>query len=78
MGTIISFIFSCSNKLQNMLCFCKTILEKVSFDKNLFKKELKKSTRLIDKKERMVLKIWCLTSFANYRDIILEVFENTI
>ena len=78
MGTIISFIFSYNKKLQNMLCFCKTILEKVSFDKNLFKKELKKSTRLIDKKERMVLKIWCLTSFANYRDIILEVFENTI
>ena len=61
-----------------MLRFCKTILQKVSFDKNLFKKELKKSTRLVNKKEQMVLKIWCLTSFANYQDIILDVFENTI
>ena len=61
-----------------MLRFCKTILQKVSFDKNLFKKELKKSTRLISKKEQMILKIWCLTTFANYKDIILDVFENTI
>lgn len=61
-----------------MLRFCKTILHKVSFDKHLFRKELKKSTRLINKKEQMVLKIWCLTTFANYKDVILEVFENTI
>ena len=61
-----------------MLRFCKTILQKVSFDKNLFKKELKKSTRLVNKKEQMVLKIWCLTTFTNYKDIILDVFENTI
>ena len=61
-----------------MLRFCKTILQKVSFDKNLFKKELKKSARIVNKKEQMVLKIWCLTNFANYKDIILDVFENTI
>ena len=61
-----------------MLRFCKTILQKVSFDKNLFKKELKKSARLVNKKEQMVFKIWCLTTFANYKDIILDVFENTI
>ena len=61
-----------------MLRFCKTILQKVSFDKNLFKKELKKSTRFVSKREQMALKIWFLTSFANYKDIILDVFENTI
>ena len=61
-----------------MLRFCKIILEKVSFDKNLFRKELKKSSHLVSKKEQMALKIWCLTSFANYKDIILDVFENTI
>ena len=61
-----------------MLRFCKNILQKVSFDKNLFKKELKKSTRFVSKREQMALKIWCLTSFANYKDIILDVFENTI
>ena len=61
-----------------MLRFCKIILEKVSFDKNLFRKELKKSTHLVSKNEQMVLKIWCVTTFANYKDIILDVFENTI
>ena len=61
-----------------MLRFCKIILEKVSFDKNLFRKELKKSTHLVSKKEQMALKIWCLTTFTNYKDIILDVFENTI
>ena len=61
-----------------MLHFCKTILQKVSFDKKLFKKELKKSTHLVNKKEKMVLKIWCLTNFTNYKDIILDVFENAI
>tara|TARA_B100000886_G_scaffold283770_1_gene208105 strand:- start:226 stop:411 length:186 start_codon:yes stop_codon:yes gene_type:complete len=61
-----------------MLRFCKTILQKVSFDKNLFKKELKKSTHFVSKKEQMILKIWCLTYFANHKDIILDVFENTI
>ena len=61
-----------------MLRFCKIILEKVSFDKNLFRKELKKSTHLVSKKEQMALKIWCLTTFANYKDIIIDVFENTI
>ena len=45
-----------------MLRFCKTILQKVSFDKNLFKKELKKSTHLVNKKEKMVLKILPLVS----------------
>ncbi|MAZ54855.1 MAG: hypothetical protein CMP55_03520 [Flavobacteriales bacterium] len=61
-----------------MLRFCKIILEKVSFDKNLFRKELKKSTHLVNKNEQIALKIWCLTTFANYKDIILDVFENTI
>lgn len=61
-----------------MLKFCKTILNKVSFDKHLFRKELKKSTHLVEKHELLVLKIWCLASFANYKDVILEVFESTI
>ena len=61
-----------------MLHFCKTILQKVSFDKTLFKKELQKSAILVNIDERIVLKIWCLMTFANYKDVILEVFENTI
>jgi hypothetical protein len=59
-----------------MLKFCKTILKKVSFDKFLFRKELKKSILMLQKKEIITFKIWCLSYFGNHKDIILEVFEN--
>lgn len=60
-----------------MLNFCKTILKKVSFDKHLFQKELKKSILMLQKKELITFKIWCLSCFGNYREIIIEVFENS-
>ena len=58
-----------------MLEFSKKILSKVSFDRNLFQKELQKSARWIGKHEVSALKIWALTSFAHYKDTILEVFD---
>jgi len=58
-----------------MLEFSKKILQKVSFDKKLFTKELQKSARWIPKHEVAALKIWALTSFAHYKDTILEVFD---
>ena len=58
-----------------MLEFSKKILQKVSFDKNLFTKELQKSVRWVGKHEVSALKIWALTSFAHYKDSILEVFD---
>ena len=58
-----------------MLDFSKKILKKVSFDKTLFKKELAKSIRWLSKKEIVALKIWALTSFTQYKHIILEVFD---
>ncbi len=58
-----------------MLEFSKKILQKVSFDKQLFKKELQKSARWIGKHELSALKIWALTYFAHYKDTILEVFD---
>ena len=59
-----------------MLEFSKKILSKVSFDRNLFRKELQKSARWMNKRDIMLLKIWALTSFSQYKDIILEVFDN--
>ncbi len=59
-----------------MLEFSKKILSKVSFDRNLFQKELQKSARWMNKRDMMLLKIWALTSFSQYKDIILEVFDN--
>ena len=65
-----------SDVIDNMLS--KQTQSQIKTGLDGFKKELKKSTRLVNKKEQMVLKIWCLTTFANYKDIILDVFENTI
>jgi|TARA_B100000768_G_scaffold55241_1_gene53730 hypothetical protein len=58
-----------------MLEFTKKILSKVSFDKILFKKELSKSARWLSKEEVITLKIWALTTFSQYKNTILEVFD---
>ena len=58
-----------------MLEFSKKILRKVSFDKNLFRKELRKSTVWLNKKEVITLKIWALTTFSQYKNTILEVID---
>lgn len=60
-----------------MYKYVQHILEKVSFDKDLFKKELIKGIRLLKRSELMALKIWCLAKFGGeYKDIIAEVFRN--
>lgn len=57
----------------------KQILQKVSFDRSLFKKELRKSIQWIKPNERVQLKAWCLVTFGHlYRDIILEVFDKNL
>ncbi|HHH54969.1 MAG TPA: hypothetical protein ENK91_15000 [Bacteroidetes bacterium] len=38
--------------------YTKTILEKVSFDKNIFKRELSKANKLLLPHEKYELKIW--------------------
>lgn len=59
-----------------MLELSKTILSKISFDKYLFKKELKKARNWLKPNEVLVLKVWCLAHFGTqYNDIILEVFD---
>jgi|TARA_B100001093_G_scaffold305440_1_gene291356 hypothetical protein len=61
-----------------MLEFSKKILNSVSFDKKLFKKELHKNIGWLDKKEVIILKIWALTTFSQYKKIILDVYDQTI
>lgn len=58
-----------------MFEYTKQILTKVSFDKSLFKKELIKALRLLKKDERLLLKVWCVASFATYSDVIVDVFR---
>jgi len=58
-----------------MLELSKKILYKVSFDKKLFKKELKKSLYWLNKNDGISLKIWCLTAFSQYKSTILDVCD---
>ena len=59
-----------------MLKYTKTILQKVSFNKDLFKKELQKSLRWLKKDEVIVLQTWCVINFGTmYMDVINEVFK---
>jgi len=55
----------------------KNILEKVSFDRALFQKELMKAAKWLKPDEKTLLKVWCLTTFGHmYKNEILEVFKN--
>ena len=55
----------------------KRILEKVSFDKTLFRKELTKAVKWLNPTEKTLLMVWCLATFGNqYKDVIKEVFKN--
>lgn len=56
--------------------YTKEILTKVSFDRALFRKELKKSVRWLKREERRLLKVWCISTFGSlYLDIIMEAFK---
>jgi hypothetical protein len=60
-----------------MLEYAKTVLEKVSFDRDLFRKELKKSKQLLKEDEIELLQSWCRMSFTEkFPDVIGEVFDN--
>lgn len=62
---------------MQMLEMSKLILQKVSFDKQLFAKELKKAVRWLQPDEKTMLKMWCLATFGEiYRDTVIDVFRN--
>jgi len=55
----------------------KNILEKVSFDKTLFRKELTKAVTWLKPDEKTLLMVWCIGTFGHkYKDVISEVFKN--
>ena len=59
-----------------MFEYTKQILTKVSFDRMLFRKELKKAMKWLKSDERRMLMVWCLATFGQrYSDIINEVFR---
>ena len=72
------YLRSPRNKFIAMFEMSKLILQRVSFDKKLFRKELSKALKWLKPKERILLYGWCLTQFGMYRDVILEVFRHAV
>ncbi|MDG2426751.1 MAG: hypothetical protein P8M07_09220 [Flavobacteriales bacterium] len=61
---------------QSMLNYCKRILAKVSFDPQLFTKELTKSIRRLEIGDLETLYNWCIVQFGSrYGDIIQRAFS---
>lgn len=62
-----------------MMEFSKQVLQKVSFDPRLFRKELIKARKWVGQSDQLVLKAWCLATFGHlYKDVIVEVFKSTM
>ncbi len=62
-----------------MFEYSKEILTKVSFDKSLFAKELRKAITWLKKDERKMLMVWCLATFGNkYSDVIIQTFRHVV
>lgn len=57
-----------------MLEYVKLILQKVSFDQQLFEKELKKSIRDLIEDELIDLKKWCYENFSKEHEILNRCF----
>ena len=55
-----------------MLEYFKTILSKVSFDKRLFEKELRKAIKSLVSKELEELKNWCYIKFGHIYGPIID------
>jgi len=63
-------------QIRNMFELSKNILQKVSFDKTLFQKELTKALQWLKKEEQFLLFVWCVTTFHQYKDLVIEVYRN--
>jgi len=61
--------------MSAMLEFVKQVLQGVSFDKELFRKELYKNLLLISPAEKTLLLTWCLTHFAQHYEILKDAFR---
>lgn len=59
-----------------MLKYTEMVLQKVSFNKDLFTRELKKSLKWLKRDEAIILKSWCVLHFGSvYSDVIHDVFS---
>ncbi len=56
--------FVLTNQESSMLKYCKLILDKMSFDRNLLRKEYRKSLRWLTHEECLKLKEWMRVRFS--------------
>jgi hypothetical protein len=62
-----------------MLKYAKEILTKVSFDAQLFEKELRKAIRVLVGEELVELRNWCLEKFGKlYHTLINRCFRQVL
>ena len=71
--------FELNLKLATMFEYSNEILTKVSFDKDLFRKELLKAIKWLTADERKLLMIWCFATFHDrYGAVITQAFKQVI
>ncbi len=61
-----------------MLEYMKMILQKVSFDKRLFEKELKKAIASLINEEIKILRAWCYEKFGQTYSAILNTCFSSV
>jgi len=61
-----------------MLEFCKSVLQKVSFDHSLFQKELTKSIQWVNQTELENLRQWCMQTYGSQHGLIIQQAFETI
>lgn len=58
--------------MASMLEYIKIILQKVSFDRRLFEKELKKAIKMLMPNETNKLRVWCYDRFSKVHQPVLD------
>jgi type IV secretory pathway TrbF-like protein len=58
------------------LMYCRAILKKVSFDPELFKKELLKAYRLLSPKDQLALSAWVKEYVQNSKSLRMIVLSD--
>ena len=58
--------------MATMLEYIKTVLQKVSFDKWLFERELRKALRVLMPDEVKQLRVWCYEQFSDRYHAVLN------
>ena len=63
--------------MTRYLMYCRAILKKVSFDPELFKKELLKAYRLLSPKDQLALSAWVKEYVQNSKSLRMIVLSDT-